>query len=97
MRAAVSQGESRYGDRKEAELRRKENEMRQRAQMVKELEWVLNSDDELGWQPCSGLRITDGANLPPQSEEGNDEEVEDYVSETDNLSSDGDTKDSDID
>ena len=88
-------------DRKEAKLRQKENE-RQRAQMVKELEWVLNSDDELvrppGWQPCSGLRITDaGANLPPQSEEGNDEEVEDYVSETDNLSSDGDTKDSDID
>jgi hypothetical protein len=88
-------------DRKEAEFRQKENEMRQRAQMVKELEWVLNSDDELvrspGWQLCSGLRITDGANLPPQSEEGNDEEVEDYVSETDNLSSDGDRKYSDID
>jgi len=64
-------------DRKEAELRQKEDEMRQR--MVKEFEWVLNSDDELvrppGWQPCSGLRISDGANLPLQSEEGNDEEV----------------------
>jgi hypothetical protein len=43
------------------------------------------------WQPCSDLRMIDGVDLSPQSEEEKNMEVKDYASKADYLSSDNNT------